>query len=102
MYILEVAMFNKLFKLFNSFFNKKMLCCIRPYVVTYLTTAGGWTILEAEYRCFACCKYHAYLQFIEATKNEFGHYSARENRTPFTYHLWTDDIKVDEVPADKN
>ena len=101
MYLLEDNMFSKIFKLFNRLFNKKMLCFIRPYVVTYLTTSGAMTILESEYRCFACCKYHAYLQFIAATKDEFGHYSARENRTPLTYHLWTDDIKVDEGSLNK-
>jgi hypothetical protein len=50
------------------------------------------TINEEEYHCFACCKYHAYLQFIAATKTDGNHYSARENRTPFTFNVWVDDI----------
>ncbi|HLD90890.1 MAG TPA: hypothetical protein VI911_07760 [Patescibacteria group bacterium] len=88
-------MFDKIIKLFNKLFTNTKTYFVRPYVVIYLTSIGAWTILESEYRCFACCKYHAYLQFIKDTKDEYNHYSARENRTPLTYHLWKEDIKED-------
>ena len=64
----------------------------REYTVKYLVSFGCMTINEEEYKCIACCKYYAYLMFIEDTKNDNNHYSARENRTPLTYDLWKDDI----------
>ena len=65
---------------------------IRPYVVTYPLSFGAMTIHDESYSCFACCKYHAFLQFIEDTVDE-DHYSASSIRTPLGYLRWTDDIK---------
>ena len=65
---------------------------VRGYIVHYPITVGSMIINEEHYICLACCKYHAYLQFIKATKNKFNHYSARENRTPLTFDIWKEDI----------
>lgn len=82
-------------RLFNRAMSDCRVSIMRPYVVSYPVSFGCMTINEEEYRCFAFCKYHAYLQFIEATKCEHNHYSARENRTPFTYSIWKEDVKTD-------
>jgi len=65
---------------------------VRPYVVIYPLSYGAMCIHEGRYSCFACCKYHAFLQFIAGTKDE-DHYSDRSRRVPIAFIHWLDDIK---------
>lgn len=61
------------------------------YEVKYPVSFGAMCIHEETYTCKALCKYHAYLKFIEDTKDEW-HYSDRSKRTIYTYDEWKDDI----------
>jgi len=66
---------------------------LRKYTVKYLVSFGCMTINEEEFKCYACCKYHAFLMFLsKADQLSNSHYSARENRTKKAYFLWKDDI----------
>jgi len=66
---------------------------LRKYIVKYLVSFGCTTINEEEFECYALCKYHAFLIFInKADQLSNSHYSAKENRTKSAYFLWKDDI----------
>lgn len=70
----------------------RRLYIVRPYNIIYPLSYGAMCIHEGSYNCFACCKYHAFLQFIKDTVKE-DHYSDRSIRTPLGYMRWVDDIK---------
>lgn len=65
---------------------------VRPYTVIYPLSYGAMCIHEGRFDCFACSKYHAFLQFIKGTKGE-DHYSDRSQRTPRAFLNWVGDIK---------